>query len=191
VLAGVPERVRPQLEQGKVRATEGRVRFEPDLDRGLEWCEDHLLGGGAAGEPRDTPIPAPNGLPLGVARLLERMTLPEGALLIHQGEAPDDLFVLESGRLSVEVTTEEGTRMRVRSLSPGVVVGEIGLYLGGPRTADVVAETPSVVLRLTRATIQQLEETEPEVASDLHRWLATTLADRLSDAMRAADALLD
>jgi hypothetical protein len=50
---------------------------------------------------------------------------------------------------------------------------------------------PSVVLRLSRATIEQLEETEPDVASDLHRWLATTLADRLSDTMRAVDALLD
>ena len=98
-------------------------------------------------------------------------------MLIHQDEPPDDVFVLESGRLQVEMVTPEGTRMRLRTVLPGVVVGEIALYTGVPRTADVVAETPSVVLRLTRASIERMEATEPELAAALHRWLATTLSD--------------
>ena len=81
--------------------------------------------------------------------------------------------------------------MRRSSMSPGVVVGEIGLYLGLPRTADVVAETPSVVLRLSRASLDEIERTDPELAAALHRWLAATLAGRLNDAMNAFDALLD
>jgi len=36
-----------------------------------------------------------------------------------------------------------------------------------------------------------MEAEEPEVATALHRWLATTLADRLNETLRAADALLD
>ena len=69
-------------------------------------------------------------------------------MLIHQDEPPGDVYVLESGRLGVEIVTPEGTRIRLRTLRPGVVVGEIAMYTGGARTADVVAETPSVVLRL-------------------------------------------
>ena len=111
--------------------------------------------------------------------------------MIHQGEAPDDVFVLESGRLQVEMVTPEGTRMRLRTVLPGVVVGEIALYTGVPRTADVVAETPSVVLRLTRASIERMERSEPELAAALHRWLATTVSERLTDTLRAFDALLD
>jgi SulP family sulfate permease len=112
-------------------------------------------------------------------------------VLIRQGEPPDDLFVLESGQLAVELTTPEGTRMRLRSMRPGVVVGEVGLYTEVPRTADVVAETRSVVLRLSRASIEQMEAEDPELAAAMHRWLAKTLAERLSDSMRAFDALLD
>jgi hypothetical protein len=36
-----------------------------------------------------------------------------------------------------------------------------------------------------------LETEQPEVAAALHRWLATTLSERLSDSLRVFDALLD
>jgi SulP family sulfate permease len=81
--------------------------------------------------------------------------------------------------------------MRLRTVLPGVVVGEIALYTGIPRTADVVAETASVVLRLSRTSIEQMERAEPELAAALHRWLATTVSERLTDTLRAFDALLD
>jgi SulP family sulfate permease len=71
------------------------------------------------------------------------------------------------------------------------MVGEVALYLGSPRTADVVAETPSVVLRLRRAVIDRMEAEEPELAAALHRRLAETLAERVRDSMRAYSALLD
>jgi SulP family sulfate permease len=130
-------------------------------------------------------------MPAGLSAYLSRESLAEGTVLIRQDEPPDDVFVLESGRLQVEMVTPEGTRIRLRTVLPGVVVGEIALYTGVPRTADVVAETPSVVLRLSRASIEQMEASEPELAAALHRWLARTLSERLSDTLRAFDALLD
>ena len=101
------------------------------------------------------------------------------------------MFVLESGRLSVETVTPEGTRMRLRTLRPGVVVGEMAMYTGVPRSADVVAETPSVVLRLSRESIERVEAADPALAAALHRWLATTLSERLGESLRAFDALFD
>jgi SulP family sulfate permease len=87
--------------------------------------------------------------------------------------------------------TPDGTRIRVRSINPGVVVGEVAMYSGDPRTADVVAEGPAVVLRLDRASIDRLEAQDPELATALHRWLAGVLSERLSDTLREFDALLD
>ena len=211
VLSGVPEPVRKQLLRGGVAASDGVVRFEPDLDHGLQRCEDGLLedvadlagAAGARGADRSPlavadRLPSADGaahsladLPEGLWRYFERTSVPEGTVLIRQGEQPEDLFVLESGRLSVELETAEGTRMRLRSMRAGVVVGEVALYMGVPRTADVVTETPSIVLRLTKASIEKMEATEPELAAALHRWLATTLAERLNDTQRAFDALLD
>ena len=131
------------------------------------------------------------GMPAGLGAYASRESLAAGTVLIRQDEPPDDVFVLESGRLQVEMVTPEGTRMRLRTVLPGVVVGEIALYTGVPRTADVVAETPSVVLRLSRASIERMERAEPELAAALHRWLATTVSERLTDTLHAFDALLD
>jgi SulP family sulfate permease len=182
-----------RLERGGVVAADGVVRFEPDLDRGLQRCEDVLLGeAGSVEHVGDAEQDAAlAGLPNGLRAYLERMPLAEGTTLIRQDDPPDDVYVLESGRLSVEMETPEGTRLRLRAVRPGVVVGEVAMYTGVPRTADVVTEMPSVVLRLSKASIERLEAEEPELAAALHRWLASTLAERLSDTLRAYDALLD
>jgi sulfate permease, SulP family len=188
VLAGVPEALRGRMERGGVVEAQGVVRYEPDLDRALERCEDGVLGRVDTGIGRSEALA---GLPGLLRDRFERVELAEGAILLAQGDAPDDVFVLESGRLRIEVTTPHGVRMRVSTVLPGVMVGEIALYTGEPRTADVVAETPSVVLRLTGASIRLLESEEPELAVALHRWFATTIAARLTDRMRALDTLLD
>jgi sulfate permease, SulP family len=188
VLTDVPQAVRGRLELGGVVATDGVVRFEPDLDRGLERCEDGLLGRVETGVGRSEALA---GLPHLLWDRFEQIDLPEGAVLISQGASPDDVWVLESGRLRIEMRSAQGTQVRLSTVLPGVMVGEIALYTGAPRTADVVAETPSVVLRLGRDEIERLEAEEPALAVSLHRWFATTLAHRLTDRMRAFDTLLD
>ena len=193
VFTGASDPVRRQLERGGVVESEGIVRFEPDLDRGLQRCEEGLLEGATA-EPLvvvDGSSDGLAGMPPGLRTYLERRELPEGTVLIRQDEQPDDVFVLESGRLSVETVTPEGTRMRLRTLRPGEVVGEMAMYTGVLRSADVVAEAPSVVLRLSRESIERVEAADPALAAALHRWLATTLSERLGESLRAFDALFD
>jgi SulP family sulfate permease len=193
VFTGASEAVRRQLARGGVVASEV-VRFEPDLDRGLQRCEEGLLGGEAVTAPAAVDGPdggGAAGMPAGLERHVERLTLPDGTVLIRQGDSPDDVFVLESGTLRVEMQTSDGTRIRLRSISPGVVVGEVAMYSGDPRTADVVAEGSTVVLRLDRASIDRLEAQDPELAAALHRWLASVLSERLGDTLRSFDAMLD
>jgi sulfate permease, SulP family len=191
VITGASDPVRDQLQRVGVVEAQGIVRFEPDLDRGLQRCEEGLLETAgmvaAAGGSAD----ALGDMPANLRSHLERMTLREGTVLIRQDEPPSDVYVLESGRLGIEVVTPEGRRMRLRTVRPGVVVGEMSMYMGVPRTADVIAETPSVVLRLSRGEVERMETEAPELAAALHRWLARTLAERLTDTMRAVDALLD
>lgn len=188
VLTGASEAVRTRIERGGVLGTRGLVSFETDLDDGLRRCEEALLEGATAG---DVGVTSPDGLPPGLAPYLDRVPLAEGTVLLRQDESPGDIYVLTEGRLAVETTTPAGKRLRLRTLRPGVVVGEIALYSGVARTADVVAETGCVVLRCSSEQIARMEVDDPEVAAGLHRWLASTLADRLGDTMRTFDALLD
>jgi SulP family sulfate permease len=192
VFTGISEQVREQLARGGIEELEGVVGFESDLDRGLQRCEDVLLRETEFDRFAGTgPGDALSGMPPLLRTYLERVSLPEGTVLIRQAEPPEDVFVLESGRLLVEMQTPEGRRVRLRTVLPGVVVGEVAMYSGVPRTADVVAEEPSVVLRLSRESIDRIGSDDPALAATLHRWLATTLAQRLNDTLRAVDALLD
>ncbi len=188
VLTGASAGVRRRLERGGALGTQGLVSFEPDLDDALQRCEEALLEGIGA-EAED--VAGLGGLPSRLVPYLDRVPVAEGTLLLHQGGSAGDIYVLAEGRLVVETSTPEGRRVRVRTLRPGVVVGEIALYSRVPRTADVVAETPCVVLRCSRERIARMEADDPEAAAGLHRWLAGTLADRLSDTMRTFDALMD
>ena len=115
----------------------------------------------------------------------------EGTILLRQEDPPGDLYVLAEGRLKIETVTPEGRRVRLRILSPGVVVGELTFYTDAPRTADVIAETPCVVLTCSREQIARMEADDPEVAIVMHRWFAETIAGRLRDTMHTLDALLD
>jgi sulfate permease, SulP family len=188
VFTGGSDRILGELARGGLIPADG-VRFEADLDHGLERCEDGLL---AAPEPH-VAVDADGlaGCPAAIRPLLERVALDAGDVLIHQGEVPDDVFVLGSGGLRVEVTTADGTRMRVGTVRPGVMVGEIALYTASARTADVIADVPSIAFRLRRSEIERLEAEDPIAAAAVHRWLATTLATRLTDAQRLYSALLD
>ena len=187
VVTAASEPVRHQLERGGVVGTEGLV-FEPDLDRGLQRCEEALLEDAERNEAVPLVL---DGVPPALSRYFERSSLPEGATLIKQGDPPGDVFVLESGRLRVERVTDEGTRTRLRTMRPGVIVGEIGLYTGSTRTADVIADAPSVVLRLPGASIERIAAEDPALAAALHRWFAETLAERMADRLRALEPLLD
>jgi SulP family sulfate permease len=196
VFTGMSQQVRARLARGAVMDEPGVVGFEPDLDHGLQRCEDGLLAEGRdegtappvdAGSPDRTLI----GVPAGLDAYLERIGLAEGSVLIHQGEDSEDLFLLAAGRLRIEMAMRDGTRIRMRTVLPGVVVGEIALYTGTARTADVTAETPSEVLRLSRASIERLEAERPELATAVHRWLASTVAERLTFTQRAIGALID
>ena len=190
VLTGASEPVRTQLARGGVTEQEGSLRFEPDLDRGLERCEDRVLDEEAPAADEEAPKGG-GGVPSGLAPYLERVAVSEGAVVLRQEEPPGDIYVLAEGRLAVETVTPEGRRMRLRSLRPGVVVGELAFYTGAPRTADVVAETSCVILRCSREQIARIEADDPVAAIVLHRWFAETLAGRLSETMQTTATLLD
>ena len=68
-------------------------------------------------------------------------SLEPGEVLISKGDPGGDIFVLQSGRLSVE---RDGVRIATIS-SEGSLVGEMSVLLGTENTATVRAETAATV----------------------------------------------
>ncbi len=103
-------------------------------------------------------------------------TLKPGENLLEAGEAGGELYVLQSGRLSVE---REGVEI-AQITEPGSLIGEMSVLLGVDHSATVRALTP-VEVRVIEGAIDFLEAT-PIVA--LH--VATMVCARLD----ATSALL-
>ena len=66
-----------------------------------------------------------------------------GEVVVQQGDVGDEFYMVESGELQV---TQDGHD--VRPLGPGDSFGEVALLHSIPRTATVVAATPSALLSL-------------------------------------------
>ncbi|MGH2678062.1 MAG: SulP family inorganic anion transporter [Actinomycetota bacterium] len=199
VFAGLSPRTRLHLERAGFHERDlPNLKTFSDLDHASEWCEDRLLEEHGV-EPAVPPGPFAaqlrDGLGLSVepGRLmpyLEPVEVGEGEEVIRQGDRADDLYFLERGRLTTVFHGASGETVRLRTMGPGTVVGEVSLYLAGVRTASVTAEIPSRLYRLSRATLEDMERRDPEAAADLHRALATLLSRRLSESLGALDSLL-
>lgn len=92
-----------------------------------------------------------------------------GDVLIAQGAAGGDLFVLESGELTVE---RDGVVIATIA-SPNAIVGEMSVILGKPSTATVRVTRPATVFVIENA--RSLLDTDPKLAFRLARLMATRL----------------
>jgi sulfate permease, SulP family len=160
-----------------------------DLDGGLEWVETQILTGSASA--RTVASHALNAFhTLDAMRAhLETITLAPGAYLCRQADPGDAIYFVDSGRVTVSLAVGEGRALRLRSFGAGTIVGEMAVYTGARRSADVIADEPTVALRLTVATLQRLETDDPVLAARLHKLVARVLAARLvvaNEQIRAA-----
>jgi SulP family sulfate permease len=165
----------------------------------MEWCENMLLMKNEASTQfistnlalqLQRSFPHPD-LVESLMGFLERVEAEGGQTLMRRGDASDSMYFVESGRLNIELETSDGDVIRLRSIRGGTVIGEMGLYLHQPRTADVVTLQPSVLYRLGAEALMRMEAEQPQTAAALHEWIALMLAERLADNNRAIEALLD
>jgi len=197
VLTHISERTQHQFELGGLSEDE-RVRIFPDLDHGLEWCEEELL---QIEQITTLHVPVTLGAQLAdsgfekanTARLmefLERVEVEAGETMIRQGEEADKLYFIEQGTVSVYLEVESGERVRLQTLGLGTAVGELGLYLGTTCTASVIADSPVTAYRLTRMALSEMKEKEPELAATFHEFVAYLLSERLAVTTRSLEAVL-
>ncbi|MGA2848911.1 MAG: cytochrome P450 [Terracidiphilus sp.] len=90
-------------------------------------------------------------------------TFQQGEIIIRQGDTATAFYIVERGTVSV---SKDGKV--VARLEPGHYFGEIGLLHGVPRTATVVAESPTVqVLELSRERFLDLVENSDLIAGEM------------------------
>lgn len=97
--------------------------------------------------------------PMSIQRLLQRVEevpLRAGELVLEQGAAAADCFIVKSGVAEVAITTHEDAQVRVALKAPGEFFGEEALITGGRRGATVRMRADGVLLRILAEDFRSL-----------------------------------
>ncbi|MEO1999843.1 MAG: iron-containing redox enzyme family protein, partial [Planctomycetaceae bacterium] len=104
-------------------------------------------------------------------RVAEPLRVPQGTVLIREGEQNPCLFRLESGSMYVSQSTPHGLR-KLRTAEPGDVFGEASFVDQQFRLSTVTASQDAQLLKWDRATVLQILADNPGVVTDLVQALA-------------------
>lgn len=106
---------------------------------------------------------------------------PKGDLIIKKGDLSDAMFLVLSGKVRARLKVG-GHDTSLGSMEPGELFGEVAMLSRTPRSADVIAEEPTRLLRLTSDRFQAMISEHPPLASkmlyNMSRFLATRLSER-------------
>ena len=201
IFTHLSDTIATQIEkEGLTQDPDGSFRTFSDLDHGLEWCEDVVLFRAGLEQTEYDSISVEDQLrealpdSVDVEKLInwfEPMDVEAGHVLIQQGNPATDLFLVVSGKVTVQVDTGMGNTIRLRKICAGTVVGELGMILREPRSASVVAEEPSRIYRLTRDSLESMRQQAPQLALAFEGYLTHLLAERLVHTTRTIQTILD
>ena len=119
------------------------LKFD-DLDHGMEWCEEEIISETTIGSNKQKEeIDEIKLFEEKFADLLtyfESKDINQNTTLIEQGNDPEGLYFIKSGRVTVELRSSNN-KIRLKSMGTGTVVGEVSLYLKTQATASVISNT--------------------------------------------------
>jgi CRP-like cAMP-binding protein len=109
---------------------------------------------------------------------MEVLTLEPLATAVKEGERGDAMFLILEGEVRVRVV-RDGKESILSTLKSGDFFGEVSLLDEGPRSADVVANDRSTLLKISTASFARLRREAPALAEPFLHALSQILVGRL------------
>jgi small-conductance mechanosensitive channel/CRP-like cAMP-binding protein len=106
-----------------------------------------------------------------LAQAAVRHVFAPGETVIRAGDPGSSMFVVHNGRVSVQVN-ENGRPRYVATLNEGDFFGEMALFTGEPRTANVVALEETEVLEIGHEAMKRVFDTNPDLVESLSHIMA-------------------
>lgn len=128
--------------------------------------------------------------PHGAKMLLERGEVRElhaGGLIFKEGDAPDRVLLVLTGKLQVFVE-RQGRELVLTEAGPGTIVGELAVLCGIPRSASVRAVETSAVLHFPAATFRSVLLGDAFLSERIFRQSLKTLIEKERSLIESAAA---
>jgi small-conductance mechanosensitive channel len=101
-----------------------------------------------------------------LAQAAVRHVFAPGETVIRAGDEGSSMFVVHKGKVRVQVS-ENGRPRTVATLNEGDFFGEMALFTGEPRTANVLALEETEVLEIGHAAMKRVFDTNPDLVESL------------------------
>lgn len=109
--------------------------------------------------------------------------------IVKQGDHGDAMYLVLEGELRVRMMIG-GKESILVTLQAGEFFGEISLFDHGPRSADVIANTDAVLLKITAAAFEKMIKDGPSLAAPILFAIGKTLTARIrADNKRYRDSV--
>ncbi len=159
----------------------------PDIDRGLEWCENQLI------DKDHTLTKQTNQLSNQLKKLflqpeqvnqfltyLEPKQVDANYYIFRPEKADQGLYFIETGQVSVLLELAAGKTKRLQTLTAGNLLGEMRFYGKVPLSTYVVTDTPSQLYYLSESAFESMKQEAPELATNLQEYIVRLLCDSLT-----------
>jgi CRP/FNR family transcriptional regulator, cyclic AMP receptor protein len=101
-----------------------------------------------------------------------------GAYLFLEGDEADSVYCVLRGRVQIESPRDDGRTLLRAILSPGQLLGELGVLAAIPRTSAALALDDVVSLRVPGEAFSSFVRSEPAAAGAMLRALALMVVER-------------
>jgi hypothetical protein len=111
-------------------------------------------------------------------RLLEVQEFKQFATVVTAGDNSDAMYLVLEGELRAR-NLVDGREMTLATMGVGEAFGELSLLDHGPRSADVIANQPSVLLKISSSAIERLLREAPALVAPFLHALSRSIAGRV------------
>jgi rhodanese-related sulfurtransferase len=110
-----------------------------------------------------------------ISGVVEDRVVPARTVVFKRGDPGDSFWVIQSGRIRVFRSDDQGVEITLSELGPGQSFGEVALLTGEARSASVETLEETQALVLTKEQFEQVLKSHPEVSltfiKQLSGWL--------------------
>ena len=121
--------------------------------------------------------------------LMEVQPVRQWVQIVKQGDDGDSMYLVLEGELRVRLMIQNKETI-LATLNAGEFFGDIALFDQGPRSADVIANKDSVLLKISAASFEKLLGQAPDLAAPFLFAIGKTLSARIrADNKRIKDSV--
>jgi CRP-like cAMP-binding protein len=113
-----------------------------------------------------------------LAEFMELHQVPQWLAIVKQGDEGNGMFLILQGELRARVMVGDKETI-LATFGPGDFFGDMSLFDHGPRSADVIANVDSTVLKISDVAFDRLTREAPALATPFLQATARTLAARI------------